>query len=52
MKIEEIIHILENKLSFLNIQKTISEAQGDLLLVEKISEEILNTELSLLKLKS
>jgi hypothetical protein len=52
MTIEEIIQILENRLVFLNTQKDIFTAQGDLSSIERLNQEILITDLSLSKLRN
>lgn len=52
MKIEEILVIMQNKLAVLAEARKAASATGDLLKVMNIDEEIMNTHISIEKLKT
>lgn len=52
MTLQELITLLENKLSFSQAQKTAAEQRGDIAMVEQLSTEKVNTEATLDQLRS
>lgn len=51
MTLQELITLLENKLSFTQAQKTAAEQRGDIEMVEKTSADIICTETTLNQLR-
>lgn len=52
MNINELIHILENKILFLEQQKSVFHINGDLQKILELEKEIAETQVALQKLKS
>lgn len=52
MTIEQLIALLENKVSFTDAQCTAAEQRGDIAMVEQLSTEKVNTEATLDQLRS
>ena len=52
MTIQELITLLQNKISFLNSQKSMCEATGDINGVSRLEDQITTTQITLDKLNS
>ncbi len=52
MTLQELITLLENKLTHTSNQKLIAEQRGDIQLAEELNEQIINTQLTLDQLKT